>query len=199
VVAIDTLPLRIEIASRKAKGNFRSQVGRAEDLSAFADGSFDVVYLNSVFHWVTDKPKALSEIHRVLKPGGRLGLNSANSEKPHQSAAILREILADEGLGDPDGASINLPISPSELRRILEAAGFRKIEIEPRVLVDFHEDADAILELSRSSSFGNSLSELGAEGKAQLRDHLSERLEAFRTPDGIRLERYLTFATARKG
>ena len=63
VVGIDPLPLRIEIARLKASGNFEARVGRAEDLSQFADASFDVVYLNSVFHWVEDKPRALAEIY----------------------------------------------------------------------------------------------------------------------------------------
>ena len=35
------------------------------------DGQFDVVYLNSVFHWIAGKDRALREIYRVLKPGGR--------------------------------------------------------------------------------------------------------------------------------
>ena len=44
VVGIDPLPLRIEIAQSKAVRNFEARVGRAEDLSAFADATFDVVY-----------------------------------------------------------------------------------------------------------------------------------------------------------
>src|ERR1700730_1791014 len=56
VAGIDPLALRIEIAQSKKIRNFQGRVGRAEDLSQFSDASFDVVYLNSVFHWVEDKP-----------------------------------------------------------------------------------------------------------------------------------------------
>src|SRR5215468_2648094 len=83
VVAIDPLPLRVEIAQSKAAANFEARVGRAEDLSEFADASFDVVYLNCVFHWVEDKRRALAEIFRVLKSGGRLGLNCQDTDHPH--------------------------------------------------------------------------------------------------------------------
>jgi len=38
----------------------------------FADGGFDVVISNGVFNLIPDKAKALSEVVRVLKPGGRL-------------------------------------------------------------------------------------------------------------------------------
>lgn len=38
----------------------------------FTDGGFDVVISNGVFNLIPDKAKALSEVVRVLKPGGRL-------------------------------------------------------------------------------------------------------------------------------
>jgi len=37
----------------------------------FADGSFDAVYSNGVIHHTPNIEKAVSEIHRVLRPGGR--------------------------------------------------------------------------------------------------------------------------------
>lgn len=40
----------------------------------FAANSFDVVISNGVFSLIVDKPAALREIHRVLRPGGRLRL-----------------------------------------------------------------------------------------------------------------------------
>jgi arsenite methyltransferase len=43
----------------------------AEKLS-FPDKNFDVVISNGAFNLVPDKAKALSEVSRVLKPGGRL-------------------------------------------------------------------------------------------------------------------------------
>jgi SAM-dependent methyltransferase len=46
--------------------------GMAESLP-FADGTFDGVVAGQAFHWF-DGPRALGEIHRALKPSGRLGL-----------------------------------------------------------------------------------------------------------------------------
>ncbi|EGY25365.1 ubiE/COQ5 methyltransferase family protein [Desulfovibrio sp. A2] len=40
----------------------------------FAANSFDVVISNGLFSLIVDKPAALREIHRVLRPGGRLRL-----------------------------------------------------------------------------------------------------------------------------
>jgi SAM-dependent methyltransferase len=46
--------------------------GRAEAIGR-PDGSFDVVVAAQAFHWFNGAA-ALAEIHRVLRPGGRLGL-----------------------------------------------------------------------------------------------------------------------------
>lgn len=47
----------------------RLSVGDAEQLD-FPDGHFDVVYSWGVLHHSPDTPKAVSEVHRVLKKGG---------------------------------------------------------------------------------------------------------------------------------
>ncbi len=44
--------------------------GDAENLP-FGDNTFDIVYSNGVLHHTTDTEKAIAEVRRVLKPGGR--------------------------------------------------------------------------------------------------------------------------------
>ena len=46
----------------------------AEDLAPFEDDSFDAVTTRSVLIYVERKREALTEFHRVLKPGGRMSL-----------------------------------------------------------------------------------------------------------------------------
>jgi ubiquinone/menaquinone biosynthesis C-methylase UbiE len=55
-----------------AEGSLRYM--NAQDL-AFADGSFDLVVSMSTFEHIADVPKALAEIHRVLRPGGAVLLS----------------------------------------------------------------------------------------------------------------------------
>jgi len=200
VVGVDPLPLRVELAARK-NPRFKALVGRAEDLSGFADGSFDVVYANSVFHWVADKHKALREVLRVLKPGGRIGVNSADGERPHQSAHLVREAVLEEGLSDvaaANGFGTNFRVTGPELERLLRDAGFEAILVSPHTFVDELAGVDDLIAWSTSSSFGNFLSDLNGEQRGRVRDRLAGKLETRRTKDGLRLERYLVFATARK-
>jgi SAM-dependent methyltransferase len=64
--AIDLARRRFEISG--LRGKFR--VADAENLD-FADDSFDRVYSHGVLHHTPDIARAVAEIHRVLKPGGR--------------------------------------------------------------------------------------------------------------------------------
>lgn len=73
VTGIDLTPRSIEIARRRfdvfgLTGEFA--VGDGESLS-FPDSSFDVVYSFGVLHHTPDTARAVHEIHRVLKPGGK--------------------------------------------------------------------------------------------------------------------------------
>jgi len=76
VTGIDLVPEMLERAKENARLsalNINFLEGSAEDLLFFGN-TFDVVISNGVFNLVVDKVKALSEVYRVLKPGGRFML-----------------------------------------------------------------------------------------------------------------------------
>lgn len=70
---VDLTDAAIELAQKRFElfnlpGNF--QTADAENLD-FADNSFDLVYSHGVLHHTPDTERAIREIHRVLRPGGR--------------------------------------------------------------------------------------------------------------------------------
>jgi len=199
VVAIDPLPLRVDMARARAGGQFEAKVGRAEDLSAFGDGSFDAVYLNSVYHWVEDKPRALAEIYRVLRPGGRLGVNCHDPDRPHDVRLLVRNAISAAQIQlAPELGYPSLGISGAELTRQICGAGFIGVLSEQRTFVDTFPNVETVLAWASSSTFGNFLNGISNPDRDRVVEMLGRLLEVKRGPDGIRLERYLTFATAHK-
>ena len=97
-----------------------------------------------------------------------------------------------------DTAGVNYRVNAAELERLLKEAGFQEIRVTPHTFVDDLTGADDLFAWSKSSSFGNFLSDLEPAQLTRVRERLSHKLEALRTPSGIRLERHLVFATARK-
>ncbi len=175
------------------------ETGRAEDLSGFADGAFDAVYLNSVFHWITEKDRALREIYRVLKPGGRLALNVQDPLRPHQSRLLVRAAIVQAGLGDAQQDSNPvLGVTDDELKALFASTRFVDYRSDLRSLIDIHSDADSLLRWSEASAFGNFLDGFSTSERDRVRAAFAQLVEAYRTPKGLSLERYLRFAFVRK-
>ena len=64
------------------------------------DGSADAVTAGQAFHWF-DGERALAEIHRVLRPGGRLGLVWNVRDESVDWSAALSEIIEPYAGGTP--------------------------------------------------------------------------------------------------
>jgi len=82
VVGLDINEKALEVAREKAEeeglGNVSFRRGDALSLS-FAAGSFDLVVSSFLLPWVPDPDRALTEMVRVLREGGKLGLITAGS------------------------------------------------------------------------------------------------------------------------
>ena len=94
----------------------------AEDLP-FADDTFDTVVSTLVLCGVSDQPRAVREIHRVLRPGGRLlFIEHVRSDDPGLAARQDRMNGLDRFLV---GCECNRPTLSS-----IQATGFSVTEIQ---------------------------------------------------------------------
>ena len=85
IVAVDQSERMVELA--RARG-VDARVGDAQELS-FADASFDVVVAAWMLYHVADIGRALAEIRRVLRPGGRLVAVTNYADHLHEMFALV--------------------------------------------------------------------------------------------------------------
>lgn len=62
----------------------------------FADDTFDVVIANHMLYHVPDRPKALSEFRRVLRPGGVLIAATNGENNMRELTDLIRAVAKDE-------------------------------------------------------------------------------------------------------
>lgn len=118
------------------------------DLRTFADSSVDEVYLNAVFEhlYPFQQQKALSEWHRVLKPGGLLRIDSTpdfdevvkaymmkaggNTRETFDIKEVVRYTHGEYGEDDKDGGIHKDIFTKEKMKNLIEQAGFKVSRIE---------------------------------------------------------------------
>jgi SAM-dependent methyltransferase len=117
----EMLALARSNAAEAGLANVHFLKGAIEQIPLPAE-SIDVVISNCVINLSADKPAVLTEMARVLKPGGRLGISDVVAED-HLSSA--ERAARGSHVGCIAGA-----LSKSEYVGGLEAAGFENISVE---------------------------------------------------------------------
>lgn len=203
VVGIDPLPDRIAIARERAPG-LRFEIGYAEDLAAFPDDTFDGVCMSAVFHWVPDKPKALAESLRVLRPGGRLGLTTTPKElhAAGTMAALFAAVFAKPTyrgrIHIEKFALARQSVTVTEVITMLLEAGLRLSELHVLERVHHKANANEMLDFAEASSFGNLMSAIPADLHACFRSDFEQAAAACCGPDGLRTRDYGMLVVAHK-
>jgi ubiquinone/menaquinone biosynthesis C-methylase UbiE len=148
----DMLALARENQRRAGVENVEFLKGEIEAVP-LPDGAVDVIISNCVINLAADKGKVLAEAFRVLRPGGRFAVSDIvlRGELPEP---IQQSFVA--WTGCVAGA-----LQEAEYRRLLAAAGFEGIEIEPTRI---YEGKD-ILSFLESAGLDASLAEQ-VDGKA---------------------------------
>lgn len=127
VIGIDMTPDMIRLSQQNAREggyeNVEFRLGQIEDLPV-DDDSIDVILSNCVINLSPDKPAVYREAYRVLKNGGRLAISDMVA-----SVEMPPEIKNDLAL---HSACVSGALQVTELKDILQEAGFSAIQIHPK-------------------------------------------------------------------
>ncbi len=133
VVAIDAAPAMVAMAKERLRDLPQAVCVEKDAVNLeFPDASFDAAVSTQVYEYVADLPRALTELYRILKPGGRtLVLDTDwrsivwHSSDNQRMERMLR--CWDDHLKDPH--------LPAKLGPLLGRAGFtvRRVEVVPMI------------------------------------------------------------------
>ncbi|MCP9463864.1 MAG: methyltransferase domain-containing protein [Nitrospira sp.] len=133
VIGVDLAEQMVAAAERKAKRlgltNITFQQGDVTTLP-FEDCSFDAVISRFCLMFLPDVPKALSEIRRVLKPGGWMAVAVWSAPDKNPSISLSMEAIrrvVDLPPPDPTAPGIFRLAKPSDLSGMVERTGFSDV------------------------------------------------------------------------
>lgn len=129
VIGLDASP---QMAAAALSRGIVVHEGNAESMP-FAEDAFDAVFSNAALHWVRNHQAMLSEVRRVLKPGGRFVAETGGHGNIPAMRVAFAVALARNGFEGRE-EDVNYFPSPNVYRRMLQSHGFHveRIELIPR-------------------------------------------------------------------
>ena len=125
VVAVDPDGERLKIA-REEYSACNIEYIEADD-KTFPPGQYDIIYSNTVIHWIGDKEALLKKVYQNLRPGGRFAFTTTNAGLPFPEIGkkVFNELVGPDFLDSIlHGKAIHL--DANEYKSLATDAGFKQ-------------------------------------------------------------------------
>ena len=176
VLGLDLAPGMIE-AARRVHGHEPRLSWLCADAAALplADASLDLVVSNLAIQWCPDLAQVLTELHRVLRPGGRALINTL-------APGTLAEV--GHAWSRPGAPAALLPLRGRERHRVAaRLAGFRRPEVSQAAWRFHYPDLAAVM--ASIKGVGAQTARPGARLTRTDLARARRRYEALREPRGL--------------
>ena len=202
VVAVDVAPAMVELARRLHPG-LDVRHADAEALP-FRDADFDAAVSNFVVPHLGRHDKAVAELVRVLRPGGRLALTTWDTPDRARLQGVFLEAFAAAGAGTPAELRAGPPFfryaDEGLFTQLLEDAGL--IDVQVRTVAFDHEVAspNELWDGMLGGTVRTSALLLAQPNKvqAQARSAFDRQVEDYRRGDHLELPISVKLAAGRK-
>ncbi len=187
-ISASMLDLARETVRAAGLGNVETRLMDAQQLDV-ESGSLDAVIARFSLQFVPDVQRALTEVRRVLKPGGRFAavVFSSIERNPYRAGP---QVIASRHLGRPfpePGPGQFALNDPATLRDAFERAGFWAVDVrEAPFLYQFPSLADALRNLQDAQPLlAKLLAELSEADRAAAWAEIERSLQPFAGRDGF--------------
>jgi ubiquinone/menaquinone biosynthesis C-methylase UbiE len=202
VVATDISPAMIHF-----NGSHPAEPGAAPIETAIAsvtelgraDGVFDAVLCQQGMPFFPDRPGAVREMRRVLRPGGVAGIAVWTPGHDVAPFGAMNAALRELGVNEPfPGAwdDTSYVLSAEEVAELLTDAGFNDVDSREVELVTHWPSADSFADALMGTPFGPLLAAMDTDRQQRARAGIAAHFARFATGSGVALPTYSVIARA---
>jgi SAM-dependent methyltransferase len=196
-VGLDSDPAMLAVAARTSP-DLTWDEGDVASMP-YDDGTFDLVTCQQGLQFFSDRPRALNEARRVLRPGGRFALVIWRAiEFCPGHGAIFAELGALLGPEKSNPTAFSL-FEQAEIGRLFADAGFIDIDMRSKTLMSHYPSARQFVEwvIAGASRITRvALAEVDAHEQGAFIAAVVERLEPYEDGDSLALPMSATLLTA---
>jgi ubiquinone/menaquinone biosynthesis C-methylase UbiE len=184
-VSADMLAIATGVFQHAGLTNITTRVMDAQQLD-LADNTFDAVICRLGLMLVPNRQQAFSEIHRVLKPDGKLAALVWSSPAHNPLWSLPLGILSKYAGGAPSGGPNPFSLSdPSVFGRELTESGFHTVSAQAVPFESHYTSSEAFLNSTGSRLIAGVVGQLPPQEQERLLDEIRQALSQFEGQQGL--------------
>jgi ubiquinone/menaquinone biosynthesis C-methylase UbiE len=156
----------------------------------FLEGEFDVALCAQTLQFLEDRPRALGEMYRILKPGGRIAVSLwCNIRESPYFDVLVQAVTKNIGAETAAGLCAAFSFSDSEtIRALLTDAGFKNVKATVKQLdLELPKPRDFVPRHVSATPMSAGFNAASEEARRAVVNDVSEHLLLYETDQGIRV------------
>ncbi|GLV60638.1 methyltransferase [Dictyobacter sp. S3.2.2.5] len=184
-ISAEMLKIAAQVVKREGLTTITTRVMDARQLD-LPDNTFDAVISRLALMLIPNRQLAFREIHRVLKPGGKLAALVWSTPEKNPLFSLPLAIVSTYARGeDPSRPGLSALSDPSVFERELTEAGFDEVFTRALPFQTHYASLDAFLQSTGSRLTAGVMEQLNQQEQQHLLEQVRQALSQFEGPQGL--------------